>query len=27
VLIQISLLAPLVPEALEWVASEVLGEL
>jgi len=27
VLIQISLLAPLVPEALEWVASEVLSQL
>jgi hypothetical protein len=27
VLIQVSLLAPLVPEALEWVAAEVLPHL
>ena len=27
VLIQVSLLAPLVPEALEWVAAEVLPKL
>ena len=27
VVIQVSLLAPLVPEALEWVAAEVLPQL